>query len=191
MPNRTPFLVPSTFIAHFSSGLGCSLCQSNDPWLYCEAVRHKTSHKREDVITTHVKTTFSRYFKCNAVDKYLSKLLDDLWWRESAAAVDGKWRPQPNREVGFIIHNLKTASGDKYTSFTFQFTPCHLSGPVIGAHRHFSPNKTRANAEPGRACTRVVSALVLPPGRCGKIRQFCDFVEVCNLWSRPRSLLRV
>ena len=39
---------------------------------------HKTSHKREDVITTHVKTTFSRYFKCNAVDKYLSKLLDDL-----------------------------------------------------------------------------------------------------------------
>ena len=78
----------------------------------------------------------------------------------------------PNREVGFIIHNLKTASGNKYTSFTFQFTPCQLCRPLIGALRTFSPNETRADAVPGRACTRVKSDLCCHPDDAAKFRNF-------------------
>ena len=78
-----------------------------------------------------------------------------------------------NGEHGITIHNHKTASGDKSTSFNFQFTLCHVSSPLIGQIRlscaslHMSPNRRPVKADRARVC-----APVLPLGDSGGILQF-------------------
>ena len=105
------------------------------------------------------------------LDKDHSKLLDDLWSREDCCKMENDL--PPNREYGIIIHNLKTASGDKYTPFTFQFT---LSGlePSDLSYPAFSPNQTKM-----QYLGALVRALwpVLPPEHSGGIRQFRDMLR--------------
>ena len=81
-----------------------------------------------------------------------------------------------NGEHGITIHNHKTASGDKYTSFNFQFTLCQHPSPLIGQNKlscasiHMSPNRRTGKADTGRACAR--HATVLPLDHSGGIWQF-------------------